>query len=121
MKKSVILRVCIGAFFVLFIGCGCSVRYCDSEGHDTLIGFPPMLNEVETAAGSNERITWRRIRRTGVGLNFSAHSFGLLMGYEHVFLVWVQGDGNWELFYSSGKAMSITELSLYPGDPMEKK
>jgi hypothetical protein len=97
-------------------GYGCSVRYADVANHDTLIGFPPRLNDVETATGSNDRITWRRLRRTGIGLDVSKQSFGLMIGYEHVFLLWVEGDGAWDMFYSPEKGMSITELKI-PADP----
>lgn len=117
MKITLTIKVVFLSCLLLMAGYGCSVRYSDVAGHDTLVGFPPGLNDVETATGSNDRITWRRLRRTGIGLNFSKQSIGLMIGYEHVFLLWVEGDGAWDMSYSPKEGMSITELKVLPADP----
>jgi hypothetical protein len=118
MKITHTIKAVLAFSLLVTAGYGCSVRYTDSDGHDTLIGFPPVLNEVETAAGSNEKITWRRLRRTGVGLNFGARSFGFMIGYEHLFFLWVEGDGAWDMYYESETGMSINELKT-SADPEE--
>ena len=116
MKYILTIKVVLLSCLVIITGDGCSVRYSDVAGHDTLIGFPPGLNEVETATGSNDKITWRRLRRIGIGLDVSKQSFGLMIGYEHVFLLWVEGDGAWDMSYSPEEGMSITEFNVLPAD-----
>ncbi len=37
-----------------------------------------------------------------------------MIGYEHVFLLWVEGDGAWDIAYSSEEGLSITELNVLP-------
>lgn len=100
------------SWLLVSAGLGCSVRYSDVNGHDTLVGFPPVWNEVEKATDANGKITWHRLRRTGIGLNVSKQSFGLMIGYEHLFLLWVDGNGAWDVSYSPEKGMIIEERKI---------
>jgi hypothetical protein len=90
---------------------GCSVKYTDSNGHDDMIGFPPVINEVEEASNHEGTLVWRRFQRTGVGLNLCKGSIGLSIGYEHSLQLWVSGEGAWILFYSEDEELVIKDLS----------
>ncbi|MBT7163054.1 MAG: hypothetical protein HN849_08350 [Victivallales bacterium] len=53
-------------------------------------------------------ITWRHLRRAGVGLNLSSTAKGLSLGIEDQHLVWVENtSGTWHLFYTPQGGMVL--------------